>query len=222
MTNPQHLTTAIIRAVPRPPLKQIATAKAWGTWLSTVRQEVLEGFRLHGPCSIADVADATGRPADSLYRHVKLLLDAGFLEERGFRKGRRNAERVYDAAADDFAPPRISGSSAKADRAMLVRTATVLSRATVNMLRDSAAAGRLEFTADRRNFAIQYELTWLTPARYAELRGHLLKINELINQGRVRREGDLYAIYSMATPVTRRRGVHSTPARSRTAKGGDA
>ncbi len=195
----------------RPRVKQIASMKDWGVWLSTVRQEVVEAMRLHGPCSIADVASATGRPADALYRHVKLLVDAGFLEERGIRKGKRNAERIYDAAADDFAPPRVSGATGKADRDVLVRTATTLARATLSSLRDSAAAGRLECTPERRNFAIQYDLTWLTPERYMELRSMLLRINELIAEGRVNREGDLYSVFSIATPVTRRRGTHTVP-----------
>lgn len=202
----------MIRPMPRPRMKQIASMKDWGAWLSTVRQEVVEAMRLHGPCSIAEVAAATGRPADALYRHVKLLVDAGFLEERGIRKGKRNAERIYDAAADDFAPPRVSGATGKADRDVLVRTATTLARATLNSLRDSAAAGRLECTADRRNFAIQYDLTWLTPERYLELRSTLLRINELIAEGRANREGDLYSVFSIATPVTRRRGTHTVPA----------
>ncbi|MFM8698426.1 MAG: helix-turn-helix domain-containing protein, partial [Phycisphaerales bacterium] len=109
--------------MPRPARIRIESTKAWEAILSPVRREVLESMQKLGPCSIADVARDTGRPADGLYRHVAVLVKSGFLAEAGTRAARRNVERLYDAAADDFAAPRVARRASADERDTIVRTA---------------------------------------------------------------------------------------------------
>ena len=199
--------------MPRPALRRIATPAAWRNILSPIRREIVEAMQELGPCPIADVANACGRPADGLYRHVRLLVKAGFLVDAGNRKGKRNVERLFDAAADDFAPPRLRRDSSAAEREMIALTAEALARSTARSMRATAAAGRLECRPDARNFFLQHQLAWLTPRRFAEVRDLMLRAYRLLEEGRRERTGDLYEVLSIATPVTRRRGSHSRPER---------
>lgn len=196
----------------RPALIRIASTAAWRTILSPIRREIVESMQELGPCPIADVAAACGRPADGLYRHFRVLVKAGFLVEAGVRKGRRNTERLFDAAADDFAAPRLRRDSTAAERETVALTAEAVARSAARTMRASAAAGRLECAEGSRNFSVVHRLSWLTPRRFAEARALSLRMNELLEAGRRDRTGDLYEALVLVTPVTRRRGVHSRPA----------
>ena len=192
--------------MPRPARIRIETTKAWEAILSPVRREIVESMQRLGPCSIADVARDVGRPADGLYRHVSVLVKAGFLAEAGTRPARRNLERLYDAVADDFLAPRVGRGATAAQRESVVRTAESLAKSSVRALRNSAAAGRIHCEADSRNFTVLHVSSWLTPQRFDELRTLVIRMNSLLERGRRDRTGDLYEVFALATPATRRRG----------------
>jgi DNA-binding transcriptional ArsR family regulator len=63
---------------------------------SPVRQEVVDALGAAGPCTIAEIARHTARPADSLYFHVRRLLAVGLLVETGERRKGRHVAAVYD------------------------------------------------------------------------------------------------------------------------------
>lgn len=197
--------------MPRPARLQIKSPAAWRAILSPVRREIVEAMQELGPCPIADVAASSGRPADALYRHVSILVKAGFLVDAGTRKGKRNPERLYDAAADDFRAPNVRRAGAADERQMIAATAEALAKATARSMRASATAGRLECDAAARNFAVTHYLTWLTPSRFEEVRSLLLRINEIIEAGRREQVGELYESLAILTPVTRARGTHARP-----------
>lgn len=197
--------------MPRPARLQIKSPAAWRAILSPMRHEIVEAMQELGPCPIADVAAASGRPADALYRHVSILVKAGFLVDAGTRKGKRNPERLYDAAANDFLAPNVRRAGAADERQMIAATAEALAKATARSMRASATAGRLAFDAASRNFAVTHYLTWLTPSRFEEIRSLLLRINEIIEAGRREQVGELYESLAILTPVTRARGTHARP-----------
>jgi predicted transcriptional regulator len=197
--------------MPRPARLQIKSPAAWRAILSPVRREIVEAMQELGPCPIADVADASGRPADALYRHVSILVKAGFLVDAGTRRGKRNPERLYDAAANDFRAPNVRRAGAADERQMIAATAEALAKATARSMRASATAGRLECDAAARNFAVTHYLTWLTTSRFEEVRSLLLRINEIVEAGRREQVGELYESLTILTPVTRARGTHARP-----------
>ena len=197
--------------MPRPARLQIKSPAAWRAILSPVRREIVEAMQELGPCPIADVAAASGRPADALYRHVSILVKAGFLVDAGTRRGKRNPERLYDAAANDFLAPNVRRAGAADERQMIAATAEALAKATARSMRASATAGRLECDAAARNFAVTHYLTWLTPSRFEEVRTLLLQINAIVEAGRREQVGELYESLAILTPVTRARGTHARP-----------
>lgn len=197
--------------MPRPARLQIKSPSAWRAILSPVRREIVEAMQELGPCPIADVAAASGRPADALYRHVSILVKAGFLVDAGTRRGKRNPERLYDAAANDFLAPNVRRAGAADERQMIAATAEALAKATARSMRASASAGRLACDAASRNFAVTHYLTWLTTSRFEEVRSLLLRINEIVEAGRREQVGELYESLAILTPVTRARGTHARP-----------
>lgn len=54
---------------------------------------------LETPRSMAELADEIGRPANRLYYHVRLLVEAGLVRQVGTRPSGRHTERVYGRAA---------------------------------------------------------------------------------------------------------------------------
>lgn len=62
---------------------------------SAMRQEILDSVNALGPCSIAELAEELGVAADSLYYHVRKLVETGLLVPQGARETSRRDEIVY-------------------------------------------------------------------------------------------------------------------------------
>jgi predicted transcriptional regulator len=190
----------------RPEVHLVTSPAAWEILVSPVRTEIAEALRLLGPCSVAEVAQVIDRPADTLYRHIELLQQAGFVRQAGFRKGDRNVEQLIDVVADDFVVEFSDNKGADENRA-IVQTVKSFANAAQRAVRDSASAHQLEFGASARNISINYELSWLTPEQYQEVRELIRQLKKLMDDGKKRREGRLYMTLAVATPVTRKRGA---------------
>lgn len=188
----------------REPVHLVNSPAAWEVLVAPARAEIVETIRLLGPCSIAEIAEAIGRPADTLYRHIALLTEAGFLRDAGTRKGDRNIERLVDTVADDFVIDFEDDAGVAENRA-IVATANSFLGAMGRAVRDSAAARQLVFADEQRNISINYELSWLRPEDYQEVRSLIRRLKQIMDDGKTRREGQLYMTLAMACPVTRKR-----------------
>ncbi len=71
-----------------------------GVLTSPVRIELFECLARRGPASVAELARAMGRSADSLYYHVHLLVDAGVVVVKERRRTGRRDESVFAAAVE--------------------------------------------------------------------------------------------------------------------------
>jgi DNA-binding Lrp family transcriptional regulator len=206
--------------MPRPARIRISSTKAWKAFLSPVRRQIVESMQRQGPCSIAEVARDIGRPADGLYRHVAVLVKSGFLREIGKRAAQRNIGRMFDATANDFLAPRI-GRRASADaRNTVVQTAEALAKSSIRALRGSAAAGRIHCERGDRNFVVMHVNSWLTPARFSEVRALVIRLASIIERGRTDRTGEPYEVFAIAAPVTRR-GAPGRTGRTKIQRHGD-
>lgn len=185
-------------------IRKVRSAEDWLLLVAPARAEIVEAIRLLGPCSVGDVAEAIGRPADTLYRHIGLLTEAGFLRDAGVRKGERNLERLIDVVAEDFVID-FTDDNGDAENQAIVATANSFLGAMGRAVRDSAAARQLVFSDVRRNISINYELSWLRPEDYEEVRALIRRLKSIMDEGKKRREGQLYMTLAMACPVTRKR-----------------
>jgi DNA-binding transcriptional ArsR family regulator len=184
----------------------VRSPEVWVALVAPVRAEILEALRLLGPCTIAELANTLGRPADSLYRHLEILQQAGAVVDAGFRKGARNVEQLFDVVADDFAIDFHDGAGAAENQA-IVATANSFLKAMARAVRDSAAARQLEFRPEQRNITINYELGWLTPEAFQKIRELVRQMKAIMDEGKKNRQGRLYMTLTIATPVTRKRGA---------------
>lgn len=84
--------------MPRPIVKRfaISTAEQLRALRSPTRHQILAAMERRGPCSVRDLAADTGRPAESLYYHVKALLRIGLVVEKQRRSTGRREEVVYE------------------------------------------------------------------------------------------------------------------------------
>jgi DNA-binding transcriptional ArsR family regulator len=207
--------------MPRPPIHFITTPKAWSVYIAPVRIELLETMRMVAPCSIAELAAALDRPADTLYRHIEKLRKIGVVVEAGVRRSGRRFEQVYDLAGDDFRPafrdasPRITNKLFN-DAAQSI--AKILSRTA----RDAAAAEQIVFWPTERNASVKFEHAWLSPEDFDRLRGLLVGIKEFMDARKTRREGRLYLAAFAAVPVHRRRAARVKSGKPEAARSGSA
>jgi DNA-binding transcriptional ArsR family regulator len=77
-----------------------------------LRQRLLAAF-VQEPGTVKAVAARLGEPVTKLYRHVDLLLAAGFLRVAGEQRRRGVIERTFEAAADRFV---VAPTGSAADR----------------------------------------------------------------------------------------------------------
>lgn len=66
---------------------------------SPIRQEIIDVIQARGQCSIGDLAEELGRPADGLYYHVRALLAEGLLRQSSRKADNGRDERVLETAA---------------------------------------------------------------------------------------------------------------------------
>lgn len=187
----------------------VPTPKAWGVLVAPVRLEVVEAMRMVAPCSIAEIAAALDRPADTLYRHIEKLSRAKLVVEHSVRRSGRRFEQIYDLVADDYKPGFKSGGGRAANKAYEDTLQSIFKIAT-RTTRDSARAGQLIGTGDDRNIIGKLELAWLTPDEFSEVRELMAKVKSYLDARKARRDGRLYVAAFVAIPVTRKRGVRRT------------
>ncbi len=72
---------------------------------SPLRLEILGLFTTKEPLSVAEMAERIGRPAASLYYHVRLLEKVGILTRAGERSSGPREEALYHPIAERFALP---------------------------------------------------------------------------------------------------------------------
>lgn len=198
---------------------RVTSARTWRVLLSPVRVEVAEALRAGGPMSIAQLAAMLGRRADSLYRHVELLRKAGFVKHAGHRKAGRHVEQLFEAAARDFVLDLGAEEGPQADRAV-VETARAFSKAAERAVRDAARAGALNLARADRNITINFEQSWLTPAKFRQVRNLIRQVKAIMDAGKAPRKGQMYMTLAIATPVVRQgRGRRGTKVESRRVPG---
>jgi DNA-binding transcriptional ArsR family regulator len=202
--------------MPRPAIHHVAHPKHWSVLVAPVRLEVVEAMRMIAPCSIAEIAAALDRPADTLYRHIDKLKRAGMVVEAGVRRSGRRFEQVYDLVADDFRVGFKEVSGRTANKAYNDTMQSILKIAS-RTARDSAAASELVGLGDDRNIIGKIEHAWLTQEEFLELREMMMKVKLYMDARKARREGRLYLAAVIAMPVTRKRGAKRNGAGAKSA-----
>lgn len=190
----------------RPPLHIISNPRHWKVLVAPVRLEMIEAMRMIAPCSIAEIAVALDRSADTLYRHMAKLQAAQVVVPVGSRKSGRRTEQVYDLVADDFRVGFKDTTPRAANKAYNETVQSILKIAS-RTARDSAAACQLIGIGDERNIVGKIEHAWLSHADFVALRDILMRAKQFMDRRKGARDGRLYLAAFLAMPVTRKRGA---------------
>ncbi len=161
---------------------------------SSVRLEILISMRSAGPVTVSQLAKLLGLPADSLYHHIGILLQAGLIQEVDRRKSGRHMEAVYERSAEKFLPP---GSGSTENVKNTISIVDSIMRAVSKGLKRSLSRFDHGSIPGVRTFHFGYESSWLTAEDVRMLGEHLGKIDEILERGRQRREGMLFTFFRL-------------------------
>ena len=162
--------------------------------VSAARQEIADVLSRLGTASIAEIAAALGRPPDALYYHVRVLERVG-LVVRDVRKRGGREEALFRTVAPLLElrygspeTPRIVGS-------MLRLGARDFQRAFVS--------GAVSKAGARRELWALRTTGWLTAGDLAAVNRRIRAVRDAVS--RPRRQGRLFAVTIVLTPVDRAR-----------------
>jgi hypothetical protein len=149
---------------------------------SPARQEVVDGMAAAGPCAVSELAAQLGRPADSLYYHVRKLESLGMLVRVGERMSGPRAEVVYDVPGR---PMRLRYRPRDArNRSGIVKAAAGVLRLAHRDFRAGLAAKDAVVEGPRRNVWCGRYKGWVTAAELEEINGCLDRICRILNKER--------------------------------------
>ncbi|GJM19383.1 MAG: hypothetical protein DHS20C14_15960 [Phycisphaeraceae bacterium] len=157
---------------------ELRTPEHFRAIASPVRRQIFFAAVNTGPSSVADLAEKTGRTVTSLYRHVKILHDAGLLVEAGSRGEGREREALYAARANRLT--YAEGKLPKASRAAIARGIAGDLRRANKMVSAALESGRGVVAGPDRDAWGGSSVAWLTPAQLREVNEHLNAIYDLV------------------------------------------
>lgn len=177
--------------------------KQWAAMRSAVRYELYLLMEQMAPCSVSELAEAGGRGAAGLYRHLEVMANAGILLRAGQRKAGRRWERIYDlnreAGAPMCDPP--TGAGVKDD----IKLCSAMMRAAIRdygralHARKGVPVAQLPLP---RFITSLFEITTLDEASAGEFSTLVDRMMELVVKGRKSTsKGRRYRISVMASPI---------------------
>lgn len=201
----------------------VTTARQWSALTSPVRVEIIEHLHLSGPCSVAQIAAHMGRPADTLYHHLRVLQAAGLVLQSDFRKSGRKIEAVF-ALASPWIRPDYDVRTGR-NVAPLKRLASAVLRMADRAFAEALDRGNVEFNPDahergrsgmpiarrkrsRPNAWARRQVGRLTPGALASALRHFRAVSSLLARGGKRRSGTLYSWTNFFLPVCERARRH--------------
>ena len=170
---------------------------------SPARQEILDTLQILGPCSISQIAAHLGRPADSLYYHVRKLGEVGLLRESGTRRARRREEVLYDLPAK---PPETPSPDEDFDsRAAVIKSTAAMLRLTERTFREAYDRGLTNSQGPGRNVCADRVKGWVTSEDLLEIRRLMERIHEIVAaEPTARGDAELVSVSQVLTPVLAR------------------
>lgn len=159
------------------------------------------------PCGIKAIASRLQVKPDTLYRHIELLIGAGFVVHAGFRKVPRATEQLFDLTADDF-NIRFDGNSDPGPANDMIRdTALMFFKQLGVAVKRTAAARGFDATPEGKNIVLLNDFAQFTRAEFKQLTELLRKVNQRVNATRNRVTAEptrRYSVLLAAIPLTPR------------------
>ncbi len=167
--------------------------------ISPLRQDILDAFSVIGPGSVKQIARELGKPADSIYYHVRRLLEVDLLKLIETRETTRRDESIYDVPADKLELAYDLGDPDNVE--VVLRIASSMLRRAQKNFEEAVELENVEPTGPERNFRVMGGMVWLSKDDLREVNRHLNAILDLSGRPRSDKANQLCAITTIISPV---------------------
>ena len=174
--------------------------KQWAAMRSPVRYELFLLMEQLAPCTVSRLAEASGRGAAGLYRHLEVMANAGILLRAGLQRTGKRWERLYDLNRESGIPmcDPVTGSGVRDD----IRLCAAMCRAAIRDYGRALQARKGVTTPEQPAFITSlFEITSLDARSAAEVRRLMDRMMEIIVKGRKEGGGRRYRFSLMASPI---------------------
>ena len=167
---------------------------------ASTRQEIVDVLPRLGTVSVAELATTLGRPADSLYYHLRVLMRVGLVLRAGSRMVNGRAEALFRALAPEMSLSYKFGRHGNANEVNAI-IASMLRLGTRDF-KQSFRRGEASVSGPGRELWALRKTAWLSRDQIVEVNRSIHKLTQLMSStGRNRR---LYAITVLLTPLDHR------------------
>lgn len=166
------------------------------------RLEIYESLQVAGACSIAALAERLGRAPDTLYYHIKKLVEIGVIELTPERSGEGQPGRngaVYQTVAG-MVTMQLDLRSGRS-REVWEKGASSILRSAQREVVDALDSGEVETEGPARNLMVRRTKVRLDAKALAELNGMLERIEKKMDRRIAEARGDLHALTLALTPL---------------------
>jgi DNA-binding transcriptional ArsR family regulator len=168
---------------------------------ASTRQEIVDMLPRMGTVSVAELARALGRPADSLYYHLHVLTNVGLVLSAGSRTRNGRSEALYRAVARELRLWYKLGKGGNGSE--IVPIVASMMRLGVRDFRKSFRAGNAAVSGPHRELWALRKTAWLSKRQIAEINRGIGKFLQLTSG--TGRNGRLYGVTVLLTPLDRGR-----------------
>lgn len=132
-----------------------------------MRLAIVQRLESDKEATARELAARMGRPATSLYHHLKQLEEIGLVRIVGERRGSRRPEAVYALVADDFSS--VEAVKTEAGRKAYARSAMRVAEAAARALSAAVEADTARFEGEDRNTRIRFFTVRADKAKLARI-----------------------------------------------------
>lgn len=176
---------------------------------AAARQEIVDVLAAMGTVSVADIAAALGRPADSLYFHLRALVRAGLVQQAGYRHHRGRKEALFRTVASELLLEYRPKS--ESNRRGVNAIVSSMFRLGIRDFQRAFAADNAIVSGPRRELWALRKSARLSIAQVETLNRSIKQLAAEFSPNN--REGRLYAVTILLTPLDHRAGTSKRTAR---------
>ncbi len=167
---------------------------------ASTRQEILDVLPRMGTVSVAELASALARPADSLYYHLRILKGVGLVLSDGYRMLNGRREALFRAVAPEMSlcyelGKRGNGSEVNAIIASMLRLG-------MRDFSNSFKTGQPSVSGPDRELWALRKVGCLSQAQIADVNLHIERLMRVMVD--TNPDGRLYALTVVLTPLDRK------------------
>lgn len=196
----------------RDPVYTISGKKELRALASSARQEIIDVLAQMGTVSVPELAQALGRPADTLYYHLRILQKSGLVELVGSRLKDGRTEALYHARNLNID----YDTSRRTNEKELVAVARSMLRLGIRDFTDAIRDQDIVVGGPQRELWSARKTGRLTQKDLARVNRLIQELLDSASPGS--EEGQLYGITVLLTPVNRLRRGPEAGVRRRTRK----